>query len=92
MAAKPQPQPDRLRERLQQLRQGPFTHDTMLGIARAYIEETGDVPHRIVYGFGMECRTPEEARNIETEVEKLRSEHFARLGKPVPKYKGPPLR
>lgn len=87
-----QPKNDRLRERLKVLHAQPCTHENMLAIARAYLEEAGDVPRRVAYGFGMECGTPEEARAIDAAVERLRAEHFKRLGKPVPKYTGPPLR
>jgi len=54
-------------------------------IAQAFIEDEGDIPAEVVHSFAMTAQGVEDAAAVDEMVRTMRAEHFARLGKPVPK-------
>jgi hypothetical protein len=75
------------------LRTLPWTPENVLKITRAMLEDPhcGDISESTSHSFALELG-PEVAREVMPQIEKLRREHFKRLGKPVPKYAGKFLR
>lgn len=61
-------------------------------IALAFIEEGGDVPLWLEHTFLTTSASSEDADAAMQLIDELRAVHFAKLGKPVPKRSGPPLR
>jgi hypothetical protein len=62
----------------------PWTPENRLTLARAFLDEEGDIPQEVEYGFVREARNADEAEAIRKSMRELREQHFAKLGKPVP--------
>lgn len=72
----------------------PWTFENMLRIAQAYLDEPsiGDATPELVQSFIITIPSDDEAEQLNQAIERMRREHFAKLGKPVPVYTGPSLR
>ena len=87
----PKPQPvesPTARELFRSLR--PWNAENRRTIALAYLEQEGDLPRGVVYSF-LRYMGSEDV-DIDREMAELRAAHFKKLGKPVPKRQGAPLR
>lgn len=63
-----------------------WTSENCMRIAREFINTEDDVPESVMHSFRM------TGPGIAEQAQKLRIEHFARIGKPVPEYLGNFLR
>jgi hypothetical protein len=62
-------------------------------IARAYLDDPseGDYPQAFFYQIASTLE-PGLAEPLLDDLDKMRREHFAALGKPLPTHNGPPIR
>jgi hypothetical protein len=64
-----------------------WTPENVLTMARAFLEQEGDVPVSVEYSFLSSFNAP-QTFELEAAIRTMRAEHFARLGKPVPRRDG----
>jgi hypothetical protein len=64
----------------------PKTPENREPIARAFLEEWGDIPAEVSHHFAMTAISDADLDAAMELVDRLRKAHFAQLGKPVPEY------